>query len=158
MTFKFEKLLDSIGQNILAALQENARISYSQLGRKVGLSTPAVTERVRKMEEAGIILGYHARVRPKDPDKIITAFVELSTPADSYDRVKKMAGNLDQVLECHHVSGQAAFLLKVRTSSVSELEAVIARFSPLGRTRTSIVMSSSKLTAFCPIPLDFSVS
>lgn len=144
MSFKFDKLMDSIGRQILAVLQENARISYSQLGRKVGLSTPAVTERVRKMEEAGIILGYHARVRPSEADRSIVAFVELSTPADCYDRVKKRARDLDQVLECHHVSGQAAFILKVRTSSVSELEAVIAQFSPLGKTHTSIVMSSSK--------------
>lgn len=144
MTFKSEKLLDSIGRKILDTLEKDARISYSRLGKKVGLSTPAVTERVRKMEEAGIILGYHARVRTMDAEKAILAFVELSTPAEAYPRVKKRVQELEQVLECHHVSGHAAFILKIRTASVSELEAVISQFSPLGRTRTSIVMSSAK--------------
>ena len=144
MSFKSEKLLDSIGKQILEVLQKDARVSYSRLGRTVGLSTPAVTERVRKMEEAGIILGYHARVCTMDPDNAILAFVELNTPAEAYPKVKRRAGELEQVLECHHVSGHAAFILKVRTASVSELEAVISRFSPLGRTRTSIVMSSAK--------------
>lgn len=144
MSLKFEKLLDSIGEKILDVLRNDARISYSSLGKKVGLSTPAVTERVRKMEEAGIILGYHTRIRPKDAENTVLAFVELNTPADAYRQVKKQAEELAQVLECHHVSGHAAFILKVRAAGVSELEGVISRFSPLGRTRTSIVMSSSK--------------
>ncbi len=144
MSLKFEKLMDRIGQKILEVLEKDARISYSRLGQIVGLSTPAVTERVRKMEEAGIILGYHTKVRPQDPDSAILAFVELNTPADYYPRVQKAAAESPQVLECHHVSGQAAFILKVKTSSVSELETVIARFSPMGTTRTSIVMSSVK--------------
>lgn len=144
MSLKSEKLMDTIGENILKALRRDARISYSRLGREVGLSTPAVTERVRKMEEAGIILGYHASIRRPDAENEILAFVELSTPADHYDRVKRKADQLAQVLECHHISGQAAFILKVRTGSVAELEALISEFSPFGRTRTSIVMSSSK--------------
>lgn len=144
MSLKSQKLMDRIGRQIIDALSRDARMSYSQLGRLVGLSTPAVTERVRKMEEAGIILGYHARIQKPGPDTDILAFVELSTPADYYDRVKSKADQLEQVLECHHISGRAAFILKVQTGSVSELESLISEFSPMGRTRTSIVMSSSK--------------
>lgn len=144
MTFKSENLMDSIGQKILDTLQKDARISYTRLGQKVGLSAPAVTERVKKMEAAGIILGYHARIRKAAPENTITAFVELIITAAFYPSVRQKISRLPQVAECHHISGQAAFMLKVVTASVSELETVIAEFSPMGRTRTSIVMSSFK--------------
>jgi len=141
---KFEKLMDGIGEKILTALETDARISYSRLGRIVGLSTPAVTERVRKMEEARIIQGYHARVCREPSGSRVSAFVELDAVAALYDRVKQAADRSAQVLECHHVSGQAALIIKVRVDSVADLEALVAKFSPFGKTRTSIVLSSSK--------------
>ncbi|MCG8636617.1 MAG: Lrp/AsnC family transcriptional regulator [Desulfobacterales bacterium] len=144
MDLKSDKLLDAIGQKIVSTLRADARISYSRLGRVVGLSTPAVTERVRKLEEAGIILGYHARIRRKPPGSKVTAFIELDAPSVHYDRVKTTAGRCDKVLECHHISGNAAFIIKVRADSVADLEGLVARFSPFGQTRTSIVLSSSK--------------
>lgn len=144
MSLKFEKLMDSIGEKIIQILTRDGRISYSRLGTLVGLSTPAVTERVRKMEEAGIILGYHARIQKPEPKNRVLAFVELTAPSTLYDRVKQTAKRTDQVLECHHISGDAAFILKVGALSVGELERVISQFSPFGSTRTSIVMSSSK--------------
>lgn len=143
---KFEKLMDGIGEKILTALEADARISYSRLGKVAGLSTPAVTERVRKMEETGIIQGYHARVCRENKTSWVTAFVELDAGAALYDRVKKTADRAPQVLECHHVSGQTAFILKVRVGSVADLETLVAQFSPYGKTRTSIVLSSSKET------------
>jgi Lrp/AsnC family leucine-responsive transcriptional regulator len=144
MPLKFEKLMDSIGEKIIQVLTRDGRIPYSRLGTLVGLSTPAVTERVRKMEEAGIILGYHARIQKQESKNRVLAFVELTAPSTLYDRVKRTAKGLDQVLECHHISGDAAFILKVESLSVGELEKVISQFSPFGSTRTSIVMSSSK--------------
>ncbi len=141
---KFEKLMDEIGEKILTVLEADARVSYSHLGRVAGLSTPAVTERVRKMEEAGIILGYHARVCRETAESRISAFVELDAPAALYDRVKQTADRAAQVLECHHVSGRAAFIIKVQVDSVADLETLVAKFSPFGKTRTSIVLSSSK--------------
>ncbi|WDP93256.1 MAG: Lrp/AsnC family transcriptional regulator [Desulfobacter sp.] len=141
---KFDKLMDDIGEKILGALEADARISYSRLGKIAGLSTPAVTERVRKMEEAGIITGYHARVCREEEPPGVTAFIELDVPAAVYDRVKHTAEGLSQVLECHHISGKAAFILKVRVKAVPDLEDLVSRFSPFGRTRTSIVLSSSK--------------
>lgn len=143
MDFKIDRLMDELGGNILKELQANARISYSELGRKVGLSTPAVTERVRKLEEAGIIEGYHAKVKRQEPGSL-TAFIHLDAPAGVYGGIRDRAGQLDQVLECHHVSGEGAFILKVRVGNVADLEALVARFSPFGRTRTAIVLSSSK--------------
>ncbi|MEH0021668.1 MAG: Lrp/AsnC family transcriptional regulator [Desulfobacter sp.] len=153
MSLKSDKLLDSIGKKIIRTLADDARISYSALGRIVGLSTPAVTERVKKLEEAGIIRGYHARVRLPEDTPGITAFIELDAPALQYDRVRKTAARDSRVLECHHVSGQTAFLLKVRAGSVAELEAVVSGFSPFGTTRTSIVLSTSKEEESCSGPV-----
>ena len=153
MDLKFEKLLDKIGRAIIRELVKNARISFSELGRVVGLSTPAVTERVRKLEEAGIITGYHAAVNEALLGDPVIAFIQLDTPADSYDRVKALARQLIQVMECHHISGEGAFVLKVMVSSVGDLETLVARFSPFGRTKTTIVLSS--LNENSPLPFIF---
>ena len=139
-----DKLMDAIGERIVEALEGDGRMPFSRLGRIVGLSTPAVTERVRKMEDAGIIQGYHAKICRDDDGPRVTAFMELDVPAALYERVKGTADRLAEVLECHHVSGGAAFILKVRVDSVAGLESLVARFSPFGKTRTSIVLSSSK--------------
>ncbi len=144
MDLKSDKLLDTIGKKIISTLRSDARIPYSRLGRIVGLSTPAVTERVRKLEEAGIIQGYHARIRKASSEHKVTAFIELDAQATHYDRIKTTADKCPQVLECHHISGQAAFIIKVRADSVADIEGLVARFSLFGQTRTSIVLSSSK--------------
>ncbi|BBO89115.1 AsnC family transcriptional regulator [Desulfosarcina ovata subsp. ovata] len=138
-----EKMLDGIGRKILAALQENARISFSRLGKRVGLSSPAVTERVKKMEEAGVIRGYHAHIDPAVLGRAVTAFIQLTTDARHYPAVQKVAAGLSEVLACHHISGNASFLIQVRVGDVADLETVVARFSPYGQTRTAIVLSTS---------------
>jgi Lrp/AsnC family transcriptional regulator, leucine-responsive regulatory protein len=153
MDLKFEKLLDNIGREIVRELVKNARISFSELGRVVGLSTPAVTERVRKLEEAGIIIGYHAAVKKNLLGEPVMAFVQLDAPADCYNRVKALARQLIQVLECHHISGEGAFVLKVMVPSVADLETLVAKFSPFGRTKTTIVLSS--LNEKTPLPVIF---
>ena len=144
MDHQYEKLLDRIGRNILEILEDNARISFSALGRKVGLSTPAVTERVRKMEEAGIIAGYHANVNLKPDTQPILSFITLTTLPEQYPKVMALAERRLEILECHHISGDASFVLKIQTPGVKELESLVAKLSPLGRTRTAIVLSSSK--------------
>ncbi|MCP4718457.1 MAG: Lrp/AsnC family transcriptional regulator [Desulfobacteraceae bacterium] len=153
MDLKIEKLLDKIGKKIVRELVKNARISFSELGRVVGLSTPAVTERVRKLEEAGIITGYHAGINGDLLGESVIAFIHLDTEAACYDRVKSRAGQLDQVLECHHISGEGSFILKVMVACVADLETLVARFSPFGRTKTTIVLSS--LNEKTPRPVIF---
>ena len=137
-----DKLLDRIGLNILAALQENARLPLAHIGDKVGLSSPAVAERVKKMEAAGIIKGYHAQIDPEAMGRSVAAFVELTTAARHYPAVKSLATDLPEVTSCHHVSGEASFILHVRVDAVADLEPLVARFSPLGQTRTAIVLST----------------
>jgi Lrp/AsnC family transcriptional regulator, leucine-responsive regulatory protein len=137
-----KKLLDQIGQKILAALQKHARLSYAELGKMVGLTPPAVIERVRRMEEAGIIKGYHADIDLKEIGLPITAFVRLRCPSEKYQQVVALSKKLAEVIECHHVSGSDSFVLRIATSSVSHLEEVLSRLNVYGSTETSIVLSS----------------
>jgi len=137
-----EKLLDRIGLNILAVLQENARMPLARIGERVGLSSPAVAERVKKLEEAGVITGYHARIDPAVMGRSVAAFIELTTDARNYPAVKSLAAELTEITSCHHVSGEASFILHVRVDAVGDLEPLVARFSPLGQTRTAIVLST----------------
>lgn len=140
MTFDSEKLLDETGKRILRALQEDARISFAELGRQLGLSAPAVAERVRKMEEAGLITGYHAEIHVETPR--LLAFVRIHTAATRYPHIIERARALPEVQECHHVTGADAFILKIEATSTEHLERLIAKFSPYGETTTSIVLSS----------------
>lgn len=142
MTRQVDKLLDRIGRNILAALQENARMPLARIGEEVGLSSPAVAERIRKMEEAGIIKGYHACIEPDVMGRSVTAFIQLTTDARHYPAVKTLAADLPEIISCHHVSGEASFILYVRVNAVADLEPLVARFSPLGPTHTAIVLST----------------
>ncbi len=142
MGLQLEKLLDRIGLNILAALQANARMPLSRIGRQVGLSAPAVAERVRKLEEAGVITGYHARIDPAAMGQSVSAFIQLTTDARHYPSVTSLAAEMPQIIACHHISGDASFILHVRASDVAALEAVVGRLSPLGQTRTAIVLST----------------
>jgi Lrp/AsnC family leucine-responsive transcriptional regulator len=137
-----EKLLDQTGLKIIQALQADGRITFAELGRQVGLTTPAVAERVRKLEEAGLIAGYHAEVPPAQVGQGILAFIRLTTVSERYPRVLALAKRRPEFLECHHVSGTESFIFKVVTTSVGHLETIIGELSPFGGTATSIVLSS----------------
>ena len=142
MDIKFEKALDQIGLNILHELQMNARISFSEIGRRVGLSSPAVAERVKKMEEAGLISGYYATV---DHEKIgypILAFIFVTTRSEKNNKFYTFAENTLEIVECHCISGSESFILKVLTRSISQLDDLIENLSAFGETKTSIVLSS----------------
>jgi Lrp/AsnC family leucine-responsive transcriptional regulator len=143
MELKIERLLDTIGKKIVNTLQRNARISFSDLGRKVGLSTPAATERVRKLEDAGVILGYHAATDTAKLGFPVTAFIHLTTPVQHYPKIKSIMKNLNEVLECHHISGEESFIIKAVVPSINHLESLVEKLSPYGSTKTSIVLSSS---------------
>jgi Lrp/AsnC family leucine-responsive transcriptional regulator len=142
LTGDWKKLLDDVGWKILSELQENARVSFAELGRRVGLSTPAALERVRRMEEAGIILGYHAEVDRAKVGIPITAFIRISVVGEMLQRVIGIAEKLDEVLECHRVTGTDSFIIKVGVSSVEHLQHLFDQFSPYTATTTSIILSS----------------
>lgn len=142
MGFQKEKLLDRIARNILAALQENARTPLSRIGEKVGLSAPAVAERVKKLEDAGIIKGYHARIDPDSLGQSVSAFVHLTTDARNYPSVQVLAAKTPQINSCHHISGEASFILHLYVENLEKLESVVGKLSPLGQTQTFIVLST----------------
>ncbi|MCG8551684.1 MAG: Lrp/AsnC family transcriptional regulator, partial [Desulfobacterales bacterium] len=142
MDLKFESLLDNIGEQILQELSENARISFSELGRKVGLSSPAVTERVKKMEDAGIIKGYKAVIDKKEDAGKIMAFIVMTTLAQHYKKIKQILEAQPGTVECHHLSGEDSLMIKVAVEGVERLEALVETLGTYGKTRTSIVLST----------------
>lgn len=136
------KLLDDIGRQILKILQEEGRISFNELGRRVGLSSPAVAERVRRMEDVGIILSYRAVVDHARVGYPIMAFIRLATPVAQLAQADELAKAIPEVLECHHLTGSDGVILKVAVSSVGHLEDVISQMGSCGMTTTAIVLSS----------------
>ena len=135
-------MIDAIGWKIIKELQINARITFAELGRRVGLTTPAVIERVRKLEDAKIITGYRAVV---DPSKIgfpVTAFIRMSISGIDYSHIIEVAEKSSEVLECHRGTGGDSFIMKVAVSDVEHLQNLIDKLTPYGITTTSIVLSS----------------
>jgi Lrp/AsnC family leucine-responsive transcriptional regulator len=135
-------MIDEIDRKILKELQEDARTSYAELGRRVGLTTPAVIERVRKLEDAGIILGYRADIDTAKVGLPITAYVRMSISGVDYSHIIEVAQQSSEVLECHRGTGGDSFIMRVVLSSVEHLQEVIDRLTPYGITTTTIVLSS----------------
>ena len=135
-------MVDKISWKILAELQQDARLSFAELGRRVGLTTPAVIERVRRLEEAGIITGYRAEINPSKIGLPILAFIRMSIAGVDFSQIIKVAEDSPEVLECHRGTGGDSFIFKVAVQSVEHLQTVIDRLTPFGITTTSIVLSS----------------
>jgi Lrp/AsnC family leucine-responsive transcriptional regulator len=135
-------MIDDIDRKILKELQLDARTSYAELGRRVGLTTPAVIERVRKLEDAKIVIGYRAEIDPAKVGLPITAFVRMSITGVDYSHIIEVAEESSEVLECHRGTGGDSFIMKIAISSVEHLQEVIDRLTPYGITTTTIVLSS----------------
>ncbi|HEY1647729.1 MAG TPA: Lrp/AsnC family transcriptional regulator [Terracidiphilus sp.] len=136
--------LDAIAWKILENLQQNARQSFAELGRKVGLSTPAAAERVRRLEEAGVITGYHAAVDVAKLGVPIRVLVRLTIPGGdlAVSRAVTAIKELPEISRCHRITGAESFVIEADVVSIRHLEALIDRLSALGATSTSTVLSS----------------
>ncbi|MCX6607115.1 MAG: Lrp/AsnC family transcriptional regulator [Acidobacteria bacterium] len=136
--------LDQLSWRILAKLYADARLSYAEIGRRVGLSTPAAAERVRRLEESGVISGYRAQINPSRLGLAVAAFVRirLSGSEAQAKRLTAFAGELAEVLECHRCNGDESSILKARVEAVADLQKLIDRLTPFGLTSTSLVLSS----------------
>ncbi len=121
MAFPAERMLDATGWRLLQELQEDARLSFAELGRRVGLSTPAVAERVRNLEAAGLVRGYRAEIDLAKLGLPILAFVRMSVVGDVLGRITAVAQELPEVLECHRGTGDDSFVMKVAVASVEHL-------------------------------------
>lgn len=127
---------------ILKLLQRNPRMSIAELARKIGMSNPAARERVRRLEKSGVIAGYRLELNPKAAGHDITAFVRIRPLPGHLPKVSKLAQQLPEVVECHRVTGEDCFILKVHLPEIASLDRVLDRFLAHGQTTTSIVQSS----------------
>lgn len=138
--------LDAIDLQILSILQEHGRIALVKLGEQVGLSAPSVIERVKKLEDTGIITGYHASLDARRLGKDVTAFIGVSiSHPKTIGLFEQTVDLLDDVLECHHVTGQHTVLLKVKTRNTASLEQLIRTIRSIdgvARTETMVVLST----------------
>lgn len=137
-----EKLLDPLGWKMLIELQKDARISFAELGRRVGLSTPAAAQRVRRMEEEGIIRAYRAEISPAHVGLPITAFIRMSIVGDVLTKLTARVRSMTEIVECHRGTGADSFIMKVNVVSVEHLNDVIDRLTPFGTTSTSLILGS----------------
>jgi Lrp/AsnC family transcriptional regulator, leucine-responsive regulatory protein len=139
--------LDEIDLGILAILQENCRTSLARIGEQVGLSAPSVVERVKKLEDGGIIRGYHAILDARRLGMDITAFIGVSVSHPRLiDAFEREVDSIEDVLECHHVTGAHTLLLKVKTANTSSLESLISRLRSIDgvdKTETMVVLSTN---------------
>jgi Lrp/AsnC family transcriptional regulator, leucine-responsive regulatory protein len=134
--------IDVVGWALLRRLQEDARISFRQLGEAIGLTAPAAAERVRRLEDVGIITGYHAALDLGRVGLPILAFVHLTSNAQQSVRFREVVVNIAEVIECHTVTGSESYILKVAVPSVPHLERLLWKLKDYGEVRTSLVLSS----------------
>ena len=135
-------LLDDIALKLLQELQKDARASYAELGRLVGLSASATAERLRRLEEAGIIRGYRADIDPASIGLGITALIRMTADGPQYNHLMSFLGSCEQIRECYHVTGGDALMMKVLAESIEQLEALIMKLLHYGVPTTSIVLST----------------
>ena len=134
--------LDDTNRRILVELQDNARLSLAELGRRVGLSSPAVTERLQRLEDSGAIIGYRAELDPRALGLALSAVIRIRPASGQTQKVADIARGTPEVVECNRITGEDCYVMKAHLRGVAHLEEVIDRFTPFGQTTTSIVQSS----------------
>jgi Lrp/AsnC family leucine-responsive transcriptional regulator len=138
--------IDAVNRRVLEELLHDPRLTMSELGRRVGMSSPAVTERVRRLEETGVIRGYRLELDPVALGLPIAAYVRIRPNPGQLPRVAELAQQIPEVVECHRVTGEDCFILKVYIPAIDQLDRLLDSFLLYGSTTTSIIQSS-------PIPL-----
>ena len=134
--------MDDLDWKILSLLQHNGRMTYTDLSRQVNLSVPAVTERVKRMEESGVIEGYSARINPVAAGYAMQSLIGITVPQPAKSKFLKFLETIPEVLECHHVTGADSYIMLLVAVSLADLERLIERINVYGETRTSLVMST----------------
>ncbi len=145
--------LDSTDRKIIGELTSDGRVSLAELGRRVNLSSPAVAERVQRLERAGVIIGYHAEIDPRALGYQLTAIVRIKPGPGQLQRIPELALEIPEVGECHRITGEDCFYLKVHLRSIDELSLVLDRFLTYGETTTSLI-NASPIPRRDPPPID----
>lgn len=135
-------LLDDVNLRLLGELQVDARLSLAELGRRVGLSSPAVAERVSRLEQEGVIRGYHAELDPRALGYALTAVIRIRPAPREVRKVGELAQRTPEVVDCRRITGEDCYIMTAHVRSVEHLEDVIDRFAAYGQTTTSIVQSA----------------
>ena len=138
----YEERMDLTDAKIIEILQDNGRISMKDLGIAVGLTSPAVSERVKRLEESGIISCYKAIINPDSMGRSIKAFINVSLPGTAYDLFLEQVEQDPRIVEGHHITGDDSFLIKVIVENMDDLENVINGLKDFGRTKTSVILST----------------
>ncbi len=131
--------LDATDRRILSELAADGRVSLAELGRRVSLSSPAVAERVQRLERAGVITGYHAEIDPRALGFPLKAIVRIRPGARQLPKIPELAEQIPEVAECLRITGEDCFVLTVHLRSMDELSGLLDRFLVYGETTTSIV-------------------
>ena len=137
---------DSTDAHLLEELQANARLSHAELGRRVNLSPPAVAERLRRLERDGVIAGYRTEIDPQALGYTLGAIMRIRPSARQLAKVAELARETPEVVECHRITGEDCFFMRMYVRDIGHLEEVLDRFILYGQTTTSIIQSS-------PVPL-----
>jgi len=147
-------LSDHKNVSLLRLLEKNPRAPISQLARRIGMSNPAVKERILRLEEAGILAGYRLELNPKELGYHVTAFIRVRPLPGHLNKIAELAQAVPEVTECHRVTGEDCFILKVFLKEISSLDRVLDKFLTHGQTTTSIVQSSPVPPRNVPLPAD----
>jgi len=134
--------IDAVDIAILSALASNARMSIADLAREVGLSSPSTAERMKRLEESGIIRGYHADIDPAAVGLPLAVHIRIRPMPGQLQRLLTLLNKLDAIAECHRVTGDDCFIATAHVPSVVEMEALIDRIIPFGSTNTAIIQST----------------
>ena len=137
-----ENGLDTTDLRLLSELQDDARLSLAELGRRVGLSSPAVAERVARLETTGVITGYRATIDPRALGLALSVVLRIRPAPGQLKNVAELAQRTAEVVDCRRVTGEDCFVMTIHVRDVEHLEEVIDRFVVLGQTTTSIVQSA----------------
>lgn len=135
-------LIDETNRRLLAELQDNARLSLAELGRRVGLSSPAVAERLQRLERQQVIRGYRAELDPAALGYPLGTIIRIRPAPMQLHKVAELARASAEVVECHRITGEDCYLIKAHVRSMIHLEELLDQFAPYGQTTTSIVQSS----------------
>lgn len=149
-----ELLRDPVNVRVLDELRRAPRIRMSELGRRVGLSSPAITERVQRLERAGVITGYRVDVDPAALGLPVAAYVRIRPGPGQLPKVIEVAQQTPEVVECHRITGEDCFLLRIQVAAIDALEPVLDRFLLYGQTTSAIVQSSPVPPRPLPLPED----
>lgn len=131
--------MDDADRRLLREVQDNARLTRTELGRRVGLSASAVAERLRRLEEAGAIVAYRAELNPEALGFQMAAILRIKPVLGELKKIAEIAAVTPEVIECHRVTGEDCYVMHILFRSIDELEDLIDRFTPFGQTTTSIV-------------------